>query len=101
MKKIEGIDLGQELTTAYVEVLEDQKHEVRRKIRGIVNDFTLAQATTEKAQKALDKDRETEAKLGEKITKIKAGDWSVLADESVKSEGKKDKSDSDKQEGNY
>lgn len=86
MKENKEINLAEVLKETYVDVLKDERIEVARKIRGIVNDQRSATVGVEKAQKALRKAEEQLAKKNELLAKIQSGDWSVLKDENQKDE---------------
>lgn len=78
MQQNPNIKLDEVLAETYVQVLADDRVEVGRKIRGIINDLRSGLGEVEKAKKALAKAEEKVGKLNDKIAKIKAGDWSVL-----------------------
>jgi phage shock protein A len=80
MKPIEGVSIANELEKIYNEFREEKIKNVSKQLRGIAIDLDNWYSAKEKLLKELDSVEKKIANAKAKIDKIKAEDWSVLAD---------------------
>lgn len=78
MNKIDGIDIGEAFRLAEAETLQDRQKQVVNAIRAVVTERWNTNLKAERVRADLKAAEQKIASLDEKITKLKAGDWSVL-----------------------
>lgn len=81
MRAVEGLDLNAELQAVRDERLREQSTLVRKAINGIYIDLHRWQRELEQAENTAKKAKEKIEKAQGKLTKLQAGDWSVLEEE--------------------
>ena len=75
------IDLTAEFRGAIGELLEDRKRDIRRKIQQVAGSYRAADGTVRKLREQLTKAEQALEREKQKLTRLEAGDWSVLPEE--------------------
>ena len=80
MEKIENVDLGNLVTEASNEIIDARRKQAAGIIKQQLQRIEQLVTDISNAEKELKKKRDKLTKAQEKIDKIKAGDWSLLAE---------------------
>lgn len=80
MEKIENVDLGSLVTEASVELIADKRKKAAGLIKKHLEKTDQLASDVRKAEKELKSKQEKLTKAQATIAKIKAGDWSLLAE---------------------
>lgn len=86
MEQQPEIDLKAEFSGAIQELVEDRKREIRRKIQHVAGTYRAADGTVKKLREQLTKAEQALEREKQKLTRLEAGDWSVLPDDKTKGE---------------